>query len=255
MIRLWAEAPDWATHIVAPVGSPDSEMWAELIDGSYYSKPHRIERAKTMDESFILGIVVVSARDAGQADAARIAPPKTIDLSDIRRNGRPPKEPGVSASKAPIKVASPSAPTPPKPAPAPAPKTEPRVFGDNVEVKVSELEGQPLSWAVADALGLKPEHLPNGKLVCDHPWRGEAGKWPIPDYLSDFGRGWLLITAHGINISAPQHDKDCWAAWLGDGRHIVQAGKTPQEAVCRCVVVLRMGQRVLLPAKVLELTV
>lgn len=237
MIRLWAEAPDWATHIVAPVGSPDSEMWAELIDGSHYSKAHRIERAKTMEESFSLGIVVVSARETEPAQAARIAPPAKIDLSEASRNGRPPK----------AKTTIPIAPPPPPP---PPPKPV-----DGKDIAVSTMGGALLTWAVALATGLKPERTKADTLVCEYPWRGEKAKRPIPDFLADFGRGWLFLNEHSINLNAPHHATDVWAAWIGSGKHIVQGGNTPQEAICRCVVVLLIGQRVFVPTSILELTV
>lgn len=237
MIRQWGDAPEWATHIVAPSSSPESEMWAELIDGSYYSAAHRVGRASAFNvtDDFSFGIQVVSARPLVSAQPLRVTPPPMVALDEPEKRGRPVTV--VKTVKTP-KVAAP-----------------PPAVVEGVDIEVSKLGGQLLCWAVALATKLNPSRKADGTLVCDYPWRGEKAKQPIPDFLADFGRGWLFLGQLGISLHAPRHESDVWAAWIGEGTDIVQGGNTAQEAICRCVVVLHLGLRVRVPTELMELTV
>lgn len=244
MIRQWRDAPEWATHIYAPSRMPDAEMWAQFIDGSYYNAKNRESQAVALIISgdFDDGVVIVGERPAAPTAPLRVPNPKTLALPKEAKPDKPQRAKG--------RVREPGAPKLPKLVVA---NREIVPLAGGADFMASKLTGTALNWAVAHATGLRPSKDEHGDFVCDYPWRGQTGK-PLPDFLADSGRAWRFISLYGLNINSPIPGKDIWAAWLTDGRDIVGHGNTPQEAICRCVVMHLIGQRLSVPTELVELT-
>lgn len=244
MIRQWRDAPEWATHIYAPSRSPDLEMWAQLIDGSYYNGKHRETRAVALviAGDFDDGMVIVGERPAATTEVYRVQNPKLLVAAK-----EVPQEKPARATK---RRREPGAPRLPK---AVVVTREIVPLASGADFLASKLSGAALNWAVVQATGLLPRKDEGGDFVCDYPWRGEKGK-PIPDFQSEAGRAWRFVSLYRLNINSPIPGQDIWAVWLTDGRDIVGHGNTPQEAICRCVVVHLIGQRLSVPPELVELT-
>lgn len=245
MIKQWRDAPEWATHIVAPTRSPDIEMWAQLIEGKYYNGKHRQTRAVALviTGDFDDGMMVVSERPTATTVEYRIANPVTLKVA------KPvPVEKPVRATR---RKREPGA---PKLAKAVVVKREIKPLADGTDYVAAKLTGAALNWAVAQASGLRPSKDAHGDFVCDYPWRGQTGK-PIPDFQAEYGRAWRFVSLYGLNINSPVPGEAIWAVWMSDGqRDIVGHGNTPQEAICRCVVMHLIGQRLTVPPELVELT-
>ncbi|MDN6874108.1 hypothetical protein QO209_16825 [Pseudomonas citronellolis] len=69
-VLIWADAPDWATHIMGDSDDPEIQVWAEFIEGDYYSELWRESRlasfAMAEDDCLEGGWIVVSARPEQQ---------------------------------------------------------------------------------------------------------------------------------------------------------------------------------------------
>ncbi len=244
MIRQWRDAPEWATHIYAPSRAPELEMWAQLIDGSYYNGKHRETRAVALVISgdFDDGMVIVGERPAAPAADYRIANPKVLAVAKSVEPDKP--------ARATRRKREPGEPKLPKPVVV---TREIVPLAAGADFMAAKLTGAALNWAVSQATGLRPSKDEHGDFVCDYPWRGEKGR-PIPDFQSEGGRAWRFVSLYRLNINSPVPGEDIWGVWMTDGRDIVAHGNSPQEAICRCVVMHLMGQRLSVPPELVELT-
>ncbi len=100
-------------------------------------------------------------------------------------------------------------------------------------MKVSELQGAALDWAVAKCEGL------------DY-WQPEIGP-SQPDYSTDWLSGGPIIEREGIHIK--RHPSD-WIALPYDSvfsEEAYQQGPTPLIAAMRCYVISKLGDEVEVP--------
>lgn len=130
-------------------------------------------------------------------------------------------------------------------------------MGAMVEVKTSELAGELLGWAVGQAEGVAVKLEPPGYNTV--PWRVFArytGEVTVRDVRYDPQDSWTLggplIRRNKVSLHAPQHDADCWAAWLNrDGKDVAHGGDTELVAACRAIVLAKLGAVVQVPAELL----
>jgi hypothetical protein len=115
-----------------------------------------------------------------------------------------------------------------------------------IEVQISDLAGAALDWAVA-----KVEEV-SVLIAAPHygtDWRvykpGFGGKYsPSKNWTV----GGPILEKYQISLHSPQHDNDCWAAWLTiDGKEYVQGGENALSAACRAVVAAKQGTSVAVP--------
>lgn len=104
-----------------------------------------------------------------------------------------------------------------------------------MKVKMSELTGPALDWAVAKCEG---DFLPDGGVMLQ--------TWPY--YSSDWAQGGPIIEKEGIAISF-YPEQLClysanWGAWVG--AHSFHA-PTPLVAAMRCYVTSKLGDEVEIP--------
>lgn len=127
---------------------------------------------------------------------------------------------------------------------------------DLIEVRVSNLSGEALGWAVGTAEGLDVYLEPPG--YNGVPWRvfaryqGQAiehAKRYNPWF--DWAIGGPLIEANNVSIHCPQHDGDCWAAWVTkDGKDVAHGGVV-LPAACRAIVAATLGDTVQVPKELM----
>lgn len=116
-----------------------------------------------------------------------------------------------------------------------------------IEVKVSELTGAALDYAVEIAIsGFKP----SAKHAFAWQYQNEDRKY----YSTNWRDGGPLITGHKVSISL---DDDCWYAAFMEGVHHDQwsnagSGDTPLIAACRAIVIEKLGEAIMLPSRLFQ---
>lgn len=125
------------------------------------------------------------------------------------------------------------------------------------EVKVSELSGRALDWAVARAEGwdvkiTKGDFSRNHDLDlrCTKPRETLGYNWKPSTVWS---QGGPLFEKHNIAV-CPRIEGDEGEGWLwlpGTGRHLLD-GMTPLIAACRAIVAVKFGDVVQVPAVLVE---
>lgn len=142
-----------------------------------------------------------------------------------------------------------------------------------VEVKVSELEGAALDWAVAKAQGWYLLRVPkdidgnNGGYTLappdfskdfQFPPRGSIPtNWLVRHWSTDWSQGGPLIHKHSIELEPADKYVEFGNQWQA---HMVgrdcdlyfQAGDTPIIAACRAIVAAKMGDVVSVPAELIQ---
>ena len=107
-------------------------------------------------------------------------------------------------------------------------------------MKVSELSGIALDWAVAKA---------GGTTNIDFVWELTKGKF---NPSTDWARGGVIIEREGISVSREfSSGRIEWAAWtfahFRDDAEAFGYGETPLIAAMRCYVASKLGDEVQLP--------
>jgi hypothetical protein len=113
-------------------------------------------------------------------------------------------------------------------------------------IKVSELTGAVLDWAVAKCEGRgyvmdETEYAPDGRTY----QRGTAQSGGL-NYSSDWPQGGPIIEREGISIV---HQSDQWSAQTDDD--LFAYGPTPLIASMRCYVASKMGDTIEVPEELL----
>lgn len=133
------------------------------------------------------------------------------------------------------------------------------------EVKVSELEGAALDWAVAKALGfiesgqVYPVMYQNREGVCSVSYwalRGTESYEGQPSAFEpsmDWNEGGPLIEKHGIRLQPPRSD----SSWTGDcigerGAVSFCTGETALIAAMRALVASKLGEVVEIPEELVS---
>lgn len=109
---------------------------------------------------------------------------------------------------------------------------------------VAALSGAELIWATCRALGHAPVWAATG--VAYH---SEHGAWVYPRYTSDEEVG-ELIAKRRVSVERPSaRTQGLWRAAADrlDGKEVAVTGKTLGEAVCRVLVLARLGPTVTIP--------
>lgn len=122
-------------------------------------------------------------------------------------------------------------------------------------MKTIELKGKALNHAVHQALGWRPFHIHTDEDWVQAKFKRQAEElpatlpphalWrgPVPDYVHDWGSAADLLGQFKVQTV---EITDGYRAWIPQAG--VQAlGETMLEAVCRCVVLHRMGRNVDVP--------
>lgn len=129
---------------------------------------------------------------------------------------------------------------------------------DLIEVRVSNISGEALGWAVGKAEGLDVYLEPPG--YNGVPWRvfaryqGEAivhtkryNPW------EDWALGGPLIEKHMVSLHCPQSTDDVWAGWvITDKGEFCQAGDSAPIAACRAIVAAKLGDTVQVPKELIH---
>lgn len=126
------------------------------------------------------------------------------------------------------------------------------------KLKAEELEGSSLMWAVCLALGHAPAITPTGVA-----YRSDHGSWVYPRFTSDAEAG-ELMSSEWIGVERPSRGQKTpvWRA-IADSKvptkphefcgGVVSAwGDTLGVAVCRVLVLSRLGQTVDVPEELLQ---
>lgn len=111
---------------------------------------------------------------------------------------------------------------------------------------VAALSGAELIWATCRALGHAPVFVATG--VAYH---SDHGAWVYPRYTSDEEVG-ELIAKHKVSVERPSaRNNGAWRATMAgtDGVDHIALGKTLGEAVCRVIVLCRLGTEITLPER------
>lgn len=129
-------------------------------------------------------------------------------------------------------------------------------MSDLIEVKTADLSGEALGWAVGKAEGLDLYLEPPG--YNGVPWRvfsryrgsvTERSERYNP--WSDWALGGPLMEANNVSIHCPQHDSDCWAAWITKGGKDVVHGGRVLPAACRAIIAAKLGDTVQVPKELM----
>lgn len=119
------------------------------------------------------------------------------------------------------------------------------------EIPVSELSGEALNWAVGTADGLNMYVAPTVYGVPARAFvnrlRGETVYGQRYDPMSDWATGGPLILKYGIDLYLLA--SDCWRAETELGNSAVAA--LPLLAICKSIVVERLGETVSVPAELM----
>jgi hypothetical protein len=105
-----------------------------------------------------------------------------------------------------------------------------------MKIKISDLNGAQLDWAVAKCEGLKEEDF----VETDNLY---GPKWSGPEYSIDWAQGGPIIEREGLDILF--QEKDRWLA-VGFGMNEAQ-GPTPLIAAMRCYVGSKLGNEIEIP--------
>jgi hypothetical protein len=114
-----------------------------------------------------------------------------------------------------------------------------------VTLKVSELSGAALDWAVAKCEGRQEPEVVNNFAVAWYTW-------PNTHYSTDWAQGGPIIEREGISIRYSEKDaRGAWYAVLGPNRFLSPdhegSGPTPLIAAMRCYVASKLGDDVDVP--------
>lgn len=129
---------------------------------------------------------------------------------------------------------------------------------DLIEVRVSNLVGEALGWAVGKAEGLDLLLAPPG--YNGVPWRvfaryqGQAiehtkrfNPW------EDWALGGILLEKYQLDLGAPMENvqRGTWQANTEWGHPLGHRGRTALEACCRAIVASRLGDTVQVPKELM----
>lgn len=120
-----------------------------------------------------------------------------------------------------------------------------------VQVKVSEISGSALDWAVGLCMGWEYRKCRN--LTCMGWYDGNqenfrCDSWRPSTEWSHCGK---LIELHKVMLCYPTEDGDPWeASCMFDPEW--SYGETPQIAACRAIVASKFGDTVSVPAELVE---
>ncbi|WIV25874.1 DUF2591 domain-containing protein [Pseudomonas sp. M2(2023)] len=128
---------------------------------------------------------------------------------------------------------------------------------DLIELRVSNLVGEALGWAVGKAEGLDVYLEPPG--YNGVPWRvfarfqGEAiAHTKRYNPWEDWTLGGPMIEKHMVSLHCPQSTDDVWAGWvITDKGEFCQAGDSAPIAACRAIVSAKLGDTVQVPKELL----
>lgn len=123
---------------------------------------------------------------------------------------------------------------------------------NRVEVKTSELLGPALDWAVADCLHMDFHKEDDGNyyIEMEHqhgPWLVIGSEW-TPS--TNWSQGGPLIEQFGIMLVDPENDGADWEATTRSSTPWTY-GSTPLVAVCRAIVLTKLGDTVQVPRELL----
>lgn len=129
---------------------------------------------------------------------------------------------------------------------------------DLIEVRVSNLVGEALGWAVGKAEGLDVYLEPPG--YNGVPWRvfarfqGEAiAHTKRYNPWEDWTLGGPMIEKHMVSLHCPQSTDDVWAGWvITDKGEFCQAGDSAPIAACRAIVSAKLGDTVQVPKELTQ---
>lgn len=120
-----------------------------------------------------------------------------------------------------------------------------------IEVKVADLAGEALNWAVGTAEGLNMYVAPTVYGVPARAFvnrlRGDTVYGQRYDPANDWATGGPLIEKYGIDLELLA--SDCWRAETELGNSAVAA--LPLIAICNAIVVERLGKVVSVPAELM----
>jgi hypothetical protein len=111
-------------------------------------------------------------------------------------------------------------------------------------MKVSELTGAALDWAVAKAEGIELSNGCYNRLLVDG--RMSAGQKMLTPYnpSTDWSQGGPIIEREKIGLSY-DYENDEWEAckWINPDKHmpLMNSGPTPLIAAMRCYVASKLG--------------
>ncbi|HWH86200.1 MAG TPA: phage protein NinX family protein [Pseudomonas sp.] len=123
-----------------------------------------------------------------------------------------------------------------------------------IEVKIENLIGPSLDWAVAEAEGIPNRTFSEKRFAL-------FGSLAIPIGNAENGYapsacwhcGGPLIKKHHVNLHSPQHSDDVWVAWVNiRGNDFAQGADQPLVAVCRAIVSAKLGDVVSVPAELIQ---
>jgi hypothetical protein len=118
-----------------------------------------------------------------------------------------------------------------------------------VSMKVSDLDGAALNWAVATALGFQNVESQWGDVVSQDP--NDSVAYDVHEYTDNWETAGQLIEFHGISVI--QDEAGAWSAECR-ARPEVQpiAGPSPIIAALRVYVHMTMGEQVAVPRAILD---
>lgn len=118
-----------------------------------------------------------------------------------------------------------------------------------MKIKVSELTGAALDWAVAKAEGAKGVRLHTYRGINPGPavwvvdWEHGWVELSSLDYSTDWSQGGPIIERKGIQLARVGN---VWEAWV-DADGVFCQGPTPLIAAMRCYVTSELGDEVEIP--------
>jgi hypothetical protein len=118
-------------------------------------------------------------------------------------------------------------------------------------MKLSELTGAALDWAVAKCEGkTKLYQIRRGDsrvIDTDHPEYFEQYKRQHDEYSTDWAQGGPIIEREGISVA--MDDVEPWCGFIEDDEinTLFFSGPTPLIAAMRCYVASKMGDEIELP--------
>jgi len=120
-------------------------------------------------------------------------------------------------------------------------------------MKVSDLKGAALDWAVAKCEGRRVEfnHQYTEETKFDGWWQLGPNHWqPLNKYSTDWAQGGPIIEREGVNLDNYAKNPK-WSAWTpAPDRESGEAqayGPTPLIAAMRCYVASKLGDEVEIP--------
>ena len=124
-------------------------------------------------------------------------------------------------------------------------------------VKVSELSGAALDWAVAKCRGHQwrcPWLLEKSGYPA---WQGYEESWgnPTPNYSTDWAEGGPILEQEWLDVTPWPNESDADSRWQckqHDSLRCVAFGPTPLIAAMRCYVASKLGDTVEIPEALLE---